>query len=72
MSTPVAETEVVDDLPKSAIPVSPLAKGPPAMNMSWGTTIRSPLFWLFLGAIGVIGYYEWCRYNDNKKKKGFL
>lgn len=42
------------------------------MNMSWGTTIRSPLFWLFVGAISVIGYYEWCRYNDNKKKKGFL
>lgn len=68
--TPIIDPEVVDGGRPAQSTMS--VKAPPAVTATWATTFRSPFFWMVVGALGVIGYYEWVRYNEGKKRKGFL
>lgn len=71
-ATPVIDPEVMpSDAPVGAAPSRGVATVP-TMGFNLGTTVRSPFFWIVIGAVSVIAYYEVVRSRERGNKKSFF
>lgn len=67
MATQTINPEVVNDIPKAARAVTSAPSG--AVAWDGAATIKSPFFWLVIGAVAVIAYYEIVRSRERKANK---